>query len=238
MKIVILAAGRGTRMGGLTQETPKSMLKVNGKTLIQHSLENLAACGVARSDIGIIVGFQKEKLMLHCGNDLTYIENTEYEKNNTMGSFWYSRNFVDGEDCLYMHADVLYDASIIADCMKTEPGVSHLVVDTVNWTDESMKVEVVDGKLVEATKELPEERTHGDWIGIAKIGSRDIDAVYNMIDHQLEQGEHGSYMAVKCFTPLAQKGHSFHIVPTNNRSWIEVDFEHELNKAQSVMCVA
>lgn len=46
MKAMLLAAGRGERMKNLTQDTPKPLLEINNKPLIQHHIENLSACGI------------------------------------------------------------------------------------------------------------------------------------------------------------------------------------------------
>lgn len=58
MKAVILAAGKGTRMGGLTSEIPKPMLPVHGKPILLHILEGLMEAGVR--DFCIVTGFRAE----------------------------------------------------------------------------------------------------------------------------------------------------------------------------------
>jgi dTDP-glucose pyrophosphorylase len=58
MKAVILAAGKGTRMGELTQELPKPMLLVQGKPILEHILLGLVRAGIA--DIFIVTGYQAE----------------------------------------------------------------------------------------------------------------------------------------------------------------------------------
>ena len=58
MKAVILAAGKGTRMGELTSELPKPMLRVQGKPILQHILEGLMEAGVR--DFFIVTGYRAE----------------------------------------------------------------------------------------------------------------------------------------------------------------------------------
>ena len=61
MKAVILAAGRGKRMGKLGEKMPKCMIKYKGKTLINRNLQILMNYGI--KNISIVVGYQKEKLI-------------------------------------------------------------------------------------------------------------------------------------------------------------------------------
>jgi UDP-N-acetylglucosamine diphosphorylase / glucose-1-phosphate thymidylyltransferase / UDP-N-acetylgalactosamine diphosphorylase / glucosamine-1-phosphate N-acetyltransferase / galactosamine-1-phosphate N-acetyltransferase len=55
---VILAAGKGTRMGGVTDETPKPMLLVQGKPMLEHILEGLTAAGV--ENLFVVVGYRHQ----------------------------------------------------------------------------------------------------------------------------------------------------------------------------------
>lgn len=66
MKALIFAAGRGERMRPLTDTTPKPLLKVAGKALIEYSLENLARAGF--HDIVINVAYLGRQIMAHCGD--------------------------------------------------------------------------------------------------------------------------------------------------------------------------
>ena len=66
MKVFILAAGRGERMRPLTDHTPKPLLRVRGKPLIEWHLEKLAAAGVR--DVVINLGWLGEKIKTHLGD--------------------------------------------------------------------------------------------------------------------------------------------------------------------------
>jgi UDP-N-acetylglucosamine diphosphorylase / glucose-1-phosphate thymidylyltransferase / UDP-N-acetylgalactosamine diphosphorylase / glucosamine-1-phosphate N-acetyltransferase / galactosamine-1-phosphate N-acetyltransferase len=66
MKAVILAAGKGTRMGDLTNEVPKPMLKVQGKPILEHILEGIVSAGIR--DIFIVTGFRAEVIETYFGD--------------------------------------------------------------------------------------------------------------------------------------------------------------------------
>ena len=66
MKAVILAAGKGTRMGTLTEELPKPMLRVQGIPILEHIIKGIAAQGVI--EFCIIVGWKAEVIQKHFGD--------------------------------------------------------------------------------------------------------------------------------------------------------------------------
>jgi MurNAc alpha-1-phosphate uridylyltransferase len=66
MRAMILAAGRGARMGGLTDELPKPLLKINGQPLIEYALRSLVKIGI--KDIIINVSYQAALIEKTLGN--------------------------------------------------------------------------------------------------------------------------------------------------------------------------
>jgi MurNAc alpha-1-phosphate uridylyltransferase len=76
MKAMILAAGKGERMGTLTENTSKVLLKVNGKALIEYHLENLAHAGV--TDVVINLCYHANKIRQFLGNGEKHNLNIEY----------------------------------------------------------------------------------------------------------------------------------------------------------------
>jgi bifunctional UDP-N-acetylglucosamine pyrophosphorylase/glucosamine-1-phosphate N-acetyltransferase len=79
MQVVILAGGKGTRMGKITQNTPKPLVKLNGKTLLEYKLETLPK---KTSEVIIVIGYLGEQIKKYIGSNykgipITYIEQKE-----------------------------------------------------------------------------------------------------------------------------------------------------------------
>ncbi len=66
MKAVILAAGKGTRMGELTNALPKPMLKVQGRPILEHIIQGICTTGIR--EFCIVTGYQAEVIEGHFGN--------------------------------------------------------------------------------------------------------------------------------------------------------------------------
>lgn len=106
MKIVILAAGKGTRMKDLTQETPKPLLKHKGKNLLEHKLEALPQ---NTEEIIFIIGYLGEQIKEYFGEKyngipITYIEQKEMK--GTADALWQCQNILEGPFMVLMGDDI------------------------------------------------------------------------------------------------------------------------------------
>lgn len=100
MQGIILAAGMGRRLGELTQNNTKCMVKVNGVTLIERMLSQLERLHLSR--IVIVVGYEGQKLMdwigtLEIQTPICYIENPVYDRTNNIYSFSWQKNICCGK---------------------------------------------------------------------------------------------------------------------------------------------
>lgn len=108
MKAVILAAGRGTRMGPLTENRPKVMLPIANMPLLEHIILTLRASGIG--ELLIVVGYCKEKITEYFGDgsklgvDIEYVE--QHAQKGTADAIGVARDFVN-ERFMVTNGDVL-----------------------------------------------------------------------------------------------------------------------------------
>ncbi|MBI5227228.1 nucleotidyltransferase family protein [Candidatus Micrarchaeota archaeon] len=90
MKVFVIAGGEGTRLRPYTYSTPKPMLPLGGKPLLQYVLENLLRFGM--KDIVVTVGYKHEQIVDYFGNGKAFGLAIEYlvekESRNTAGSIF------------------------------------------------------------------------------------------------------------------------------------------------------
>ena len=108
MRAVILAAGKGTRMGKYTENLPKGMLNVNGKTLIERQTETLREAGI--NDIAIVTGYEHTKINY---KGIKYFHNTKFDTTNMIESLMCAKEFIEGNDVLVCYSDILYTEKAI-----------------------------------------------------------------------------------------------------------------------------
>lgn len=109
MKVVILAAGRGSRMQGETAEKPKCLVKFKGKSLIEHTIGNLLN-HFDYDDIFVVSGYRSE-LLSNFGVESLF--NPNWETTNIMGSLMMASEILQSHDTLVVYSDIFFEDSAI-----------------------------------------------------------------------------------------------------------------------------
>jgi dTDP-glucose pyrophosphorylase len=120
MKAVILAAGKGTRMGELTNECPKPMLKAWGKPILEHIIEGLRANGI--SEIFVVTGFRAEVIETQLGNGGRLGVEIKYGRqlvqDGTGKAPELARSFVGNDPFLLTYGDILVKPETYGQMLK------------------------------------------------------------------------------------------------------------------------
>jgi MurNAc alpha-1-phosphate uridylyltransferase len=111
MRAMILAAGRGQRMANLTAETPKPLLRVRGRYLIEYSIDALAQSGI--QDIVINVAYLGEKIKAALGDGARYGVTLHYSEEKealeTGGGIFHALPLLGKEPFIVLSSDVIAD---------------------------------------------------------------------------------------------------------------------------------
>ena len=163
MQAVILAAGKGTRMGALTDKVPKPMLQVAGKTLLEHKFDALPE---AVSEIIIVVGYLGDVIRARFGDSykgktLRYVEQ-ENPVAGTMDALLKAQPFLSGK-FLVMNGDNIYTREDMMACMNEEWAT---VVFEARDLGNGAKV-VVDDK--DCVRDIIEASYHGGGPGFQNM---------------------------------------------------------------------
>ena len=126
MKAIILAAGKGTRLGKYTKNLPKCMLKFNGKSLLQAQIGTLISCGI--KEIIVVKGYMKNKIKI---KNVKYYANEDYENTNMVETLMCAEREM-GNEILICYGDILYEKRIIKKILEDKSDIG-VVVDSDYW---------------------------------------------------------------------------------------------------------
>ena len=138
MQAIILAAGMGKRLGELTRENTKCMVKVGGVSLIERALKILDKKGLSR--IIIVVGYQRENLMsfvktLDIHTPIQFIINDVYDKTNNIFSLSMAKDYLVSEDTLLLESDLIFEECLIDLLLNDERDTLALVDKFESWME-------------------------------------------------------------------------------------------------------
>jgi len=131
LKVIILAAGQGTRLRPLTDNCPKCMVEVNGKSIIERQLETMYACGIKEDDITVIAGYRNEVLQDRFRNTgIRFVVNNDFETTTMVYSLMCARSLMESEeDILISYGDIIYNADILGKILASVVDSSVVVDD-------------------------------------------------------------------------------------------------------------
>lgn len=228
VQIAILAAGMGTRLG---RPFPKPLTELaSGKSILAQQLDNLRAGFGADLRVTIVVGF-KHDLIMERFPDVLFAYNESYDQTNTSKSLLRALKVSHTGGVLWLNGDVVFDERILDELRPlVESGQSLVCVNTDVVGDEEVKYTVDDdGCIRELSKTV--EGGLGEAVGINFVSAED-KAV--LVEH-LERCDEQDYFERGIETAVAEAGLRFRPLDISRFYAVEVDFEDDLQRANTVI---
>jgi len=246
MKAIIVAAGPGSRLHPFTNNKPKCLLKVGGRTILERTLEAIRGNGI--EDIVVVRGYKSH--LINYPN-INYYENTSFNNNNILRSLFYAEGEMNDE-FIFSYSDINYSQEIVAKLIQSEADIA-LITD-VNWAQhyegrdqhpisEAELVKVENGRVVRIGKGVvrPEE-AHSEFIGLAKFslsGAETMRAAYHRVadEHAAAPFQNAASLEKAYLTDMIQElvdnGSLVKSVDIEG-GWIEIDTPQDLARAQTL----
>ena len=244
---VILSAGMGTRLMPLTKEIPKTMLEINGMTLLERMIRNCIDAGINK--FIVIVGYNREKVTELCPQisekydiEIKAIANEKYDITNTSVSTYLASKFIeenDLDDFVLINGDNVVDPKIISNIVASNN--TGMIIDNFKeLNEESFKLIIDDesfneertianGKINSIGKGLDIPSSTGEFIGVSKVVSDDVAEFNRILESLIEEDPQNYYdFAFKDLSIIK----TIDFVLTNGLKWTEIDDHNDWEKAQ------
>jgi len=233
MQAIIMAAGKGSRLGSLTGGKPKSFAEVHGKKLIEYNLEALNKLGV--DEIIIVTGYNSEAFEELTGKmeNVKLVYNPFFEFANVIGSFYMGMQYLH-DDFLYLHADTICEPSIIAELVEFRDDIN-LPVDYKTCDEEAMKICSDNGKVTKISKQIDLDIAEGEFIGIASFSKKVLPDLQKAAKDVLKNGGYNEYFEAAIQNLIDGDEYKIGTIHVEDRFWAEVDFIEDYNRAVEQM---
>jgi len=225
MKIVILAAGIGSRLGN---PFPKPLTPLNnGKSIMGMQIENLSKF-YRIDDINVVIGFKKD-LIMERFPDLTYIYNAFFDRTNTAKSLLKALKKNRDKSVLWLNGDVVFDANLLSILNPfIEAQQSFVAVNTSKVAEEEVKYTLKDNYIDELSKSV--KNGLGEAVGINFVASKDMESFIK----RLEECDVNDYFERGLEMAIANDGLRLTAVDISEYDCMEVDFKEDLENANNM----
>ena len=234
---VILAAGMAKRLRPLTDTKPKCLLKVGDRTLLERTIDAMAATGI--TELVVVTGYRGEMIREWINTHRqtlkwTFIDNADYEHNNNIYSLWLAGQVVRGQEFLLMDSDILCDPKAVAEVARQEEPA--LALNRHELGEEEMKIVVdQDNRITEISKTCRVEDAVGESVGIEKMTAAYSEALYRELDQMIEKEGLIDIFYERAFERLIPQGHTFKVVDTTRFFSYELDTPEDFQRATELL---
>jgi len=237
MKAVILAAGVASRLRPLTNHTPKCLLEIGPKKILELAIENLVANKIF--EIVIVTGYFENQIrdfvnLRFPELNITYYYNELYESTNNIYSLWLARHSFHEDDMLLMDSDIVFDKQIIAK-LCSSGFKSCLALKRHDVLDEEIKVRTDhNGRVLEISKEVNQSEAAGESVGIELFKNDFLRELFNVIDRKVNIEKNVNQFYEAAFQELINNNHSIYIVDITEYFCTEIDTVEDLKFAGEI----
>lgn len=238
MKAIILAAGVGSRIRPLTDNCPKSLLKVDGKTIIEMMISHIQDCGI--NEVIFVLGYLKEQIKEYVKinfPDLNahFIINDRYEDTNTGYSLMLTKHIIGDSAFIKFDADVVFDKAILKKLIESRYDNCLCVDKNIHLDAEEVKViSDTNNRVIKASKTVDPKEAVGESIGIEKISGETAKGLFAELDKMMDEKLNHQEYYEAAYERLIDNSVPFYALDITGLKWVEIDTQEDFATAKKI----
>jgi len=232
MTAIILAAGVGKRLLGISGGRPKCLIEIGGRSLLLRLLDGLSAAGVRQAIV--VAGFGEDVLRAAvadgpAGIAVRCVSNPRYREGAIL-SLWTARDALRGP-VVVMDADVLCGPAMIARLVDSSHPNCFLLDASVTSTGEEQMLLVHEGRVRDIVRGgAPGYELAGESVGFLKLSAAAAGVLRGLLEARVAAGDTGVEHEDVYSELLARVVVGFEQV--DGMPWTEIDFPDDVTHAE------
>lgn len=246
MQAIILAAGMGRRLGDLTKDNTKCMLKIHGVTLIERMLDQLNSFHIER--VFLVIGYKGENVQKLIGSSyknmaIEYIHNPVYDKTNNIYSLYLAKDKLKQDDTLLLESDLIFADEILEKLIAHPYPNLAVVAKYQNWMDGTVVTLNEDNSVLsfisKAAFKYNESASYYKTVNIYKFSRNFSEYKYIpfLEAYCKALGNNEYYEQVLKVISLLDNP-ELKALPLQEEAWYEIDDQQDLNNAETLFADA
>ncbi|PCJ58663.1 MAG: phosphoenolpyruvate mutase [Rhodospirillaceae bacterium] len=243
-RAIILAATRGESLGPLTEDRPKCMIDIRGKSLLRTMLATIHESGIR--NVTVVSGYCEETI------DVPMIDlrpNADFATTGEVASLACASDQLEDGPCLISYGDILYrsyildqlqesdaDITVVADALWKERQTQKRSRDFVHC-DQPFHPDYLEGdtaQLLHVGTEISDDDITGEWVGLALLSPVGAKIVRDEIEVMATDGSLQKADMPDLFNRLVEAGHKIRVQYITGH-WLDIDDPFDLAKARNFL---
>jgi len=185
MKVIIMAAGTGSRLQSIIGDKPKSLIMADGETLVARMVRILKSRDI--NDITVITGYKEELIREALGSQVNYFHNMQFASTNSIISLWQAKELLTG-DVILMNADLYVEEQII-DIVLAQSRPVVMLSDSSRIKGADFRFTVNGDRIIKTGNMIEDHETDCEYVGIVRIDKSFVVEFKKRLEYMIQHDD-------------------------------------------------
>ncbi len=218
MRAIIMAAGVGSRLRGITGDRPKCLIRAGQQTLLGRVIGQLRDRGV--HDICVITGYKSALVEGELPPGVRRLHNPFFRVTNSIASLWLARDLLT-EDTLLLNADLCFESEVLDIALSQAQPIA-MLSDRRRIETADFRFRTQGDRIVEAGKHIPDKDTDCEYVGIVRLDRSFIRIFRNRLEEMIKDGCFSDWWEAVLYSFLGENI-AVNCADVRGAFWTEVD---------------
>ena len=235
MKALILAAGLGSRLKNKTINTPKALVTLKGRPILDFQIEALISNNI--NEFIIVVGNEGDKIIDFMSSHYSRIKchfvwNREYKATNSAYSFWIASKLIKNNTYIHICCDIIFSKTLLKNLILSKHENIIATRTDISLTDNMENIVLSNEKIIKMSNiNMPE--MIGKAYGLAKFSPSATKCLIERIEDYIDKDR----KKIPCFGVIREilNDNNFHALDAGNELLMEINTLNDFNKCQTIL---
>jgi L-glutamine-phosphate cytidylyltransferase len=228
MKVIIPAAGIGSRLKPFTENIPKCLFKLKTDETILERMIRIVRKHID-AEIYVLTGFQHE-MIERTVKDVRVVYNPFFPITNSISSVWFAREHLN-DDLILINSDLVFDDLFFKDVLQFGKP-SFVTLDSSKTTEADYKVATFNDRVVFMGKTL--KTFTGEYAGITKLSKDAAKLLRTTIERMVIDGQTNEWYETALVSMILNDNFELNYRDISKYSWAEMDAADDVLKAKRI----
>lgn len=233
MTYIILAAGKGNNLQPLTLKYAKTSFRLDEETTVLQRMVRSIRKADKNSEIVVVIGFKADEIKKELeGENVTFVMNPFYEVTNSISSVWFARDYLERENVVIVHGDVVYSEGIISEYLTVPTDYPYVLADSSFVSPGSYNIVAKQDQVLVMSKKL--ENFTARYCCMTKLDPVSSRLLKEEIDSMIHDNMYDQFFEDSLVQMIMFHDFRLFYRDVAGKRWSEVDSVDDLLTAQEI----